>query len=68
MCKNKNCKNGFELIKGEETSCISSKEINIQLNKHYYYEIIGELNYYVKCSFKIPVWEECYGENNCLKC
>ena len=64
----KKCKIGFELIKGEETSCMKSEDLNALLNKHYYYEVLDEPKYFVKCSFKIPNCEECDGENNCLKC
>lgn len=64
----KKCKIGFELIKGEETSCMKSEDLNALLNKHYYYEVLDEPKYFVKCSFKIPNCEECDGENSCLKC
>ena len=64
----KRFKTGFELIKEEETSCMNSEDLNVQLNRHYYYEVPGDPNYYVKCSFQISNCEECDGENSCLKC
>ena len=49
-------------MKGEEISCMKSEDLNALLNKHYYYEVLDDPKYFVKCSFKIPNCEECDGE------